>query len=514
MLNTIAHTFLRRGIGLHTLVASGHEVAVDFAEIGAAMLADARARAVAIYAESIRSMERFRAFAQRSAELGKPVILLLANRSEVTRSVTRSHTGAAITSRRVVEAIAEQYGVMLVADLDEMVWTVEALAACDYERCGQSGGIAVISSSGGATALFSEAAADAELNLPEPGPSARAVFAKYRPQSTLFNPFDLGYTLDDPDAYDAMIEAIAADERFDVVAEARGRLFEANGLPARVREQNAFAETVRAHGKIPFFACIPPLMAEEHVDHATLADAVVAYGSRESVLKLRALSRWAASAATAADATMELRAIAAATDPQQGDACVLTGSGVRALLSSLPMAWPAEVLVADENEVGDAVRQVGLPAVAKAEAGLAHRAVEGGVLIRLRTEDAVRAGVQLLKATFDAPVAISAWVPHEEELFVGFERSHTDGALMAFGPGGSRAGESVALRVLPATPAQLSGLADRFKGTDAQRDQILALMTALQELVTQNHEILAIDLNPLVFDQQGLLTILDAKAHL
>jgi acyl-CoA synthetase (NDP forming) len=501
-----------RGVGLHTLVSSGNEAAIDYAELGTHLLAEESIRGLAVYAESLRSTERFVAFARQAAELGKPVVLLLAGRSDRASDIARTHTGAAVTSRRIVQGVADQYGLLLANDFDELIWSVVALDATGYRRVGSTGGVGVVSSSGGMTVLFTETLADVGVHCPEPGEATKEAIRPLRPVTT-FNPLDFGAaTMDHPDVYRELLTTYAQDPAFDILADVRVRPAGPDDPDFLVHHQQMFLDIVRDAGKTPVQTCLMPLEAGESVSEELTGGAVVGYGSRESAVKLRALSAWAAT--TGLDAGLgELAAELPAARPD-GEGEVVTGPEVQELLGELPLRWPSERTVGSVEELPAAIEALGLPLVAKAEAGLAHRASEGAVIVGLATPEAAAAAVSYLVGRFACPVTLSQYVAHDDELFVGFEWNEAEGPVVAFGAGGQRAGEDVELRVLPATEEQLRRLVTRRAAAPAEAEQLTALVVALQQAVLANPSIRAIDLNPVVFDEAGRLTALDVKAHL
>jgi acyl-CoA synthetase (NDP forming) len=120
---------------------------VDAIAMSAAVLEDERVRALAIFTESIRNTQRFRALAARAAELEKPIVMMKVGTSALAAEIALTHTGALVGDDRLVDAALRQWGVVRVHSLEELAITAGLLA-----RTGAlpPGGLGVVSISGGA----------------------------------------------------------------------------------------------------------------------------------------------------------------------------------------------------------------------------------------------------------------------------------------------------------------------------------------------------------------------------
>jgi len=86
-----------------------------------------------------------------------PVVCLKVGRGARSRQLVATHTGALAGEDAAYDAVFAAYGVLRVADLDEMMDTLELLAAA---RRPGTGGLAAVTDSGGERALLADVAAD------------------------------------------------------------------------------------------------------------------------------------------------------------------------------------------------------------------------------------------------------------------------------------------------------------------------------------------------------------------
>ena len=104
-----------QNIGLSHIISTGNEAMVDAIAMSSAVLEDERVRALAIFTESIRDAQRFRALAARAAELEKPIVMMKVGTSALAAEIALTHTGALVGDDRLVDAALRQSGVVRVA---------------------------------------------------------------------------------------------------------------------------------------------------------------------------------------------------------------------------------------------------------------------------------------------------------------------------------------------------------------------------------------------------------------
>jgi succinyl-CoA synthetase beta subunit len=197
----------------------------------------------------------------------------------------------------------------------------------------------------------------------------------------------------------------------------------------------------------------------------------------------------------------------------------------QALLAPLGLRWPRSVIVDDPAGLPAALAELGWPGaqgeqgarlVAKTAARLSHRANSGGVVLGLRDEGEVRASVAFLAARFGAPVLLAEHVPFEQAYFVGLQRGDASHTYIAFGAGVATDESQVALRLCPLGAGDAQSLLEyaRHRSGTQPPAGLRDVLVGLSQIAASRPDLEVIDINPLVTDPEGRLTVLDVKAYL
>ncbi|GAA5050834.1 acyl-CoA synthetase (NDP forming) [Thermocatellispora tengchongensis] len=501
LLGLILRGLRRSGLGVHSAYSLGNEALLGYASLGESLLADDDVSVLAVYAENVSSVPEFARFARAAAEHGKPVVLLLGGLSDAGASMARSHTGALATPERLVRGVCEQYGVVMVADPDELVASVAALKSASCRRLGAAG-VGLFTGTGGGAIILADAMSAAGVDLPQPAEGGHA------------NPLDMGAGLiGRPDHYREVVSSFARDPGFDIVVNVIPFIPTDADPPSFTWQLQESIRIVRESGKHPVAAS---LRIEDPAGDAFGPDVTIGYGVHDTLVKLRALRTW-----SRGEPGPEPPAGSRAAG---GPTRVASAAETRELLAPVPLSWPATWTIGLEQDAAEAVREVRFPVVAKAETGSAHRAKEGAVVTHVPGPQAAVAAIGYLRALFGAAVTLAEFVPHDEEYFVGLSRAPGGAPLVAIGPGGSGVEDKdVGLRLLPLSPRQLAALLRRHLpqaagdggfGEVAAGDGGFGELIAALERVMRDPRVESIDLNPIVRAAGGELTVLDAKIHL
>jgi acetate---CoA ligase (ADP-forming) len=489
----------QRRIGLYAALEYGTSCMLSPEMLARWLLDVPEVRLLALYADGLASIDAFAEVLGIAQQMDKAVVFMVAGSSDAARRAVASHSGMAATPRRILEGVAQQFGAILARTLDELVWSIEALDAVGYERpSGRQ--VAVFSDSGGGGIAMADALAAQDVPLAAPSRAARELIGGRF--GSVLNPFDFGSaSMGHVREQAADVRSVASDPNYGVFAFASTIGMAAKEQSVHVTQLDEFTANVADIGKVPFVAS--PFPFDRDATAPKGKHAVLGLGSTESAVKMKALATWGASSAAVEPDAPE------ATVPSSADAVhvsVVTGRDARSMLSGIPVSWPAQTWITNLAELDTA--SFNFPVVVKTEAGLAHRAVAGGVLVGIdNAEDLRNAAVYMLRR-FAGPVSVAEQVEHKREYFLG---AHREGALsvLLLGAGGEEA-ESAPARLAPLTPDQAHDLAERADPVCAA--SLTTLVLALQEWFLARPWVEALDLNPIVLRGDALVA-LDAKIH-
>jgi acyl-CoA synthetase (NDP forming) len=209
------------GIGCSFIVSVGNETCLDLIEILAWIIEQDNARVVALYLEGLNDAGRLIAVSERARRRGVQIVALKAGRSDVGQKATASHTGKIASSHVVYTEVMEQAGIITVGSLTEALSAIEVLGFMQPPRVSgdPKGGVAVLSSSGGAGALLADHSAEFGVAMSEFSPATLAALEEFLPEfAHKSNPVDLtGQIYSIPNLFGRSCDIIGADPRTEAM---------------------------------------------------------------------------------------------------------------------------------------------------------------------------------------------------------------------------------------------------------------------------------------------------------
>lgn len=206
-----------RGIGLSKLVSTSNEADLELADFIDYLADDPATRVIALYVESVRNVERFRAAALKAAAAGKPVVAFKIGRSEAGARAAVSHTGAMAGADRMYDALFRQLGVIRAQTFSDLIDIPAALAT---GRVLHGKRIAVLTSTGGAGTLVSDSLGVSGFETPAPdAQTAERLRALQKGDHAALdrNPIDVTLAGLQPDLLRGAIRALLASPSYDAV---------------------------------------------------------------------------------------------------------------------------------------------------------------------------------------------------------------------------------------------------------------------------------------------------------
>jgi acyl-CoA synthetase (NDP forming) len=457
----------RRGLRLHTVVSCGNSAVLDAADFLAAIAERDGVRSVALYLEADGDGPRWCAALERCANAGIGVAVLKAGASRAGAAAAEAHTGAIAGDQRIVRAFFEEAGAAWAEDPHDLLELAKALSV---RRPAKSRGVAIMTCSGGDSAVAADLAADLALDLPDLAPATIERLERTLPDAaTAANPLDYTALLwGDPIALQELMLALGEDPGVGqvlVLYDDAGAGDEAWAAVLGAVQ----AAAVKSPAPVALASTLPELL-----DDAT-------------ALKLQK-----AGMAAIAGLRSGIRAVKAMLSPPPDPRRIRAMAAQRRATGS---RW------LEEHEAKQILRQAGIPVpdgivtddpveawktlqgpVAIKRLGLRHKAANGGVRLNLDDEHAIA------NAFPGERVLVERMAPPGQELIVSIRRDGLTPVLVV-GLGGvhTEAFDRAEIQPLPATRVPQS---------------IEAIAAKLAEL-----PFALIELNPVIVHQDGAIAV-------
>ena len=504
------------GLGVTSFVSIGNKADVSSNDLLEWWEDDEATELVVLYLESFGNPRAFARIARRLARR-KPILALKGGTTRAGIRAAGSHTAALAGSDDAAGALFAHAGVIRARTLDELIDVASLLSAQPVPRGRR---VAVVTNAGGLGILAADACEAFDLELPPPSEETRTALAAVMPaEGSVANPIDmLGGA--NADSFEQALPPVLADPAFDAAivlfVPTVGTDEEAVGA--------AISRAAATAGDKPvlcaFLSAKGAPVSLQSVAHVPS----FAYPEAAAKALSRAVERgeWLR---RPAGTTPELEC-----DRDEAKAVVrealTTGGGwldadqTRRLLEAYGVPLVPERLVPDAEAAVEAAGELGYPVVLKTAAPGVHKTEEGGVILDLGDEEAVRAAA----AQIGGPLLVQPFVRGGAELLAGAMQDPVFGPLVAFGPGGVLAeliGEAQ-FRLAPLTDHDAqelvrAGKAGRlvagFRGAPAaDEDALVDLLLRLSLLADDLPEVAELDLNPVLALPDGCFAV-DARAR-
>ena len=388
----------RRALRFHTVVSCGNATVVDPAEWVRALACDDEVRSIAVYLEGDGDGALLcDAFAECAAR-GVGVAVLKVGESSAGAAAATAHTGALAGDQRVFRALVEEAGAAWAADLHDLLELSKALAVERLKGTvpSSSAGIAVLTCSGGDSALAADECARLGLRLPLFAAETAERLRDLLPDAaTVGNPLDYTALIwGDVERLRDIVVAVGEDPAIDRIlvyydqAADSGR----GGSWAAVREgirQGAAASDTPAIVS----STLPELLDEDAAFEFMDAGTPAVAGLRTGLACAAALDAPAPEPARLAEigiAARRARAAIGSSDRSNGRRW-LPEHEAKELLRDGGLAVVEGRLVDGEDDAVACLSELGGPVAVKLSApSVQHKAELGGLVLDVMTDDAIR----------------------------------------------------------------------------------------------------------------------------
>jgi len=504
---------LDSGIGLSYIISTGNEADLDFSDFVRYLLDDDDTKVIAGFVEGFKDASKFIEIAKLAAERGKPIVLIKIGRSDLGAKAAQSHTAALTGLDALYDAALSQYGVIRVADYDELLEVSNLLANSPPPP---AQGLAVVSHSGGISSLTADMCGQVGLDLPELNDTARdGINGVLKGFGWASNPSDVtGFA--NSDSFPEIMQFMANDPAMGtlVVASSGG---------------DAQAEQVIAQRDLDKKMALAFLWTGSRRESAGLdtlkkARIPVFYTPNRLATGIRSLldyhiwlgRRGQAGFPAILSVTTEQQTVANELAVKGGVA--LSEHQSKHLLAEWGVPVTTETLVQTADAAVEAGSEIGYPVVLKADVtGMPHKTEAGLVKLGLDDEAAVRAAYD--EVTSNAAnagagmngVLVQEMVADAVEVIVGVSYDSQLGATILFGSGGVMVEvyNDVSLRLCPIDESDALEMITEVKGArllEGFRGQPAADIAALADTLVRVSQLGAqlegslaeLDINPLM----------------
>lgn len=504
----------RRGLRLHTVVSVGNQAVVRAADVVAALADLDGVRSVALYLEDDGDGAAWSNALAACCENGIRVVVLKAGRSAAGAAAGQAHTAALAGDHRVFTSLITEAGGTVVDDLHQLFETAKALAAPAPSR---TGGVAVLSCSGGDSVIAADEAEQLGVPLATFSASTSSRLGQLLPEGThITNPLDHTNQLwDDEPQLRALAAAVTADEGVR-------QLLYVQDIPTDLpadsagewrRTRNGVAAGAASDVPVAVTSGMPELMPTDVAEELADAGVVPLLGIPTALAALQA-------AATPAGDPKRLRAIAAACASQgNGGGAWLAEHEAKQLLARYGVPVPQGGIVATADEAVElAAAMSGPVAVKLSHPDLRHKTELGAVVLNCATPDEVRkAATDLLAIRPEGSVLVEQMVLSGVEVLVSLSNEGVvPHAVLGLGGQWTELLNDVVILPLPLDPVRVrdawlhlqgAGLLLGARGRQpVDLDSLTALVMAAAQF-WQAEELTLLELNPVIVSLDGAIAV-------
>ena len=529
-----------RGVGFSAIASTGDAADLDFGDLLDYLALDPQTSGILLYIEGIKEARRFLS-GMRAAARMKPVIVLKSARHAAGSKAAATHTGALIGGDDVFDAALTRAGVVRVETISQWFAAAQILASNLNLRGDQ---LLILTNGGGPGVMATDRAADLQVPLANLAPATVTELDGLLPATwSRSNPMDiigdatadryeaaLRVALTDPGVH-MVVVLLTPQAMTDPTACARAviRVAQEQSAPAKPVLVCWMGEALVSEARALFDqAGIPQFRSPEAAVEALAY--LLAYRRNQQSLMQTPAPTPEAEPSDIDGARLILAAC------RKAGRKVLTTRESKAILSALRIPTSPTILARTADEAMLAAETLGFPVALKISAPtLTHKTDVGGVRLNVRSVQTARQQAQEMLDAVRAKhpeaeiegitVEKMAEVGHPRELLLGVTRDPVFGPVIAFGMGGI-AVEVLRDRALSLPPlngvlidrligqTRAARLLGEFRGAPpVDRAALDAVLLRLSELVCELPEVAAVDINPLLAGEGGVIAV-DARIEL
>jgi acetyltransferase len=530
-------------VGFSHIVSLGDMADVDAGDLLDMLAGDPQTKAIVMYLESIVNPRKFIAAARAAARL-KPIVAIKSGRHPEAAKAAATHTGALAGADRIIDAALRRAGILRIDDIGDLFAATETIGRFPPLDRSQ---VAVITNGGGAGVLFVDELLDRHGMMAALGADTIASLDAAMPANwSHANPVDIVGDAP-PERYAKALQCVAADPAVDLMVAMNCPTGLASPIEA-ARAVAAAAPGGTINGK-PVLACWLGSHAAR-AGRALLSEGGIANYETpsEAAQSITYLRNWSSAQQSlvrtpsgsrpdkrsAYDTALAIFRTVAADGRR-----MLTEPEAKAVIRAYGIVTPETVSVKTPAEVESVAARLlersPKVAVKLLSKTLTHKSDVGGVVLGIESAAAARAAAEAIVERLDKigkradvdgfTVQDMVERRNAHELILGLTRDPVLGPAILFGAGGT------AVEVIADTAIALPPLDDMLAADVVDRTRIGKLLAgyrdhlpvnrgaltdsicALSRMIVDFRGIAALDINPLLADQDGVIA-LDARIEI
>ena len=500
-------------IGLSAVILTGNEADLTVGDMLQMVVEDPVTKVIMLYSEGIRESAGLLAGLEAARRARKPVLMMKVGRSAVGSAAAQSHTASIAGDDRVTDAVLKEFGVVRVQTTEQMLDIARLATRGIYPANNTLG---VITVSGGAGVIISDAADAIGLHMPEMPQDSQERLLKLLPFAAPRNPVDVtAQFLNEMSLISTFTNALIAEGKYTSILGFFTYTGGAASVAPRLREQLKIARS-----KHPDCIFVLSLMASREQIREYESDGFIVFEDpSRAVVAIEAMGQFGR--AFAKQSGLPSPKLTPITLPSHNP----SEAQAKQLLAHAGIASaPEEVCVETEAAV-IAAKKIGFPVVMKiVSSDILHKSEIGGVLLNINDEAGVREGFALLiqrgktaatHARLDG-VLVAKQLNGGVECILGIHQDPVFGPVAMFGLGGIFVEilQDVVLHRCPFGPDVAEKMIRSIKGAPlllGARRLPVADIKALAEMLSQlsafaiaaGPRLQSIDLNPVLAMPQG-----------
>ena len=175
-------------IGLSAVIMTGNEADLTVGDMLQMVVDDPMTKVIMMYSEGIKEAPHLIAGLEAARRARKPVMMMKVGRSAVGSAAAQSHTASIAGDDKVTDALLAELGVVRVESTEQMMDIARLAIRGVYP---ENNTLGVITVSGGAGVIISDAADAIGLPMPEMPAESQAKLLKLLPYAAPRNPVDV-----------------------------------------------------------------------------------------------------------------------------------------------------------------------------------------------------------------------------------------------------------------------------------------------------------------------------------